>query len=437
MASQVLLDTRARVWEAMKALLDATENRTLSGQEKEALAKMEGELDEYDYAIREQDKAAERRAKYETIPDTGEVPSTRAAENRETHPLTPNGPAGSAALRNAAQIAGNSTDFVHLAEYERAFDQFLRRGVSGMAPEQRSALAHGESRAQSVGTNTAGGFTVPPGFLQKITDALKAYGGMLGVSNVISTDSGQSLVWPSADDTGNTGAILAENAPITAQDITFGQKTLLAYMYTSKLVLVSYQLLQDSAFDLNAWLPGKFAQRLGRILNAHFTNGTGAGAQPVGLVPNLTTGKTGATGQTLTVAGDDLIDLIHSVDPAYRNANSKFMLADTSIKVVRKLKDTTGQYLWQPGLTAGSPDTLLGYGVVINQDMPVMAANAKSIAFGDFNAAYVIRRVQDVQVKRLEERYADALQVGFFSFCRYDGTVDDTNAAKLYVNSAT
>lgn len=432
------MDSRARVWEAQKALLDAAENRTLSGQEKSALAKMDEELDEYDFAIRAQDAREIRAKSYEGIPGEGEV-STRSNENGRTepHPLTPDGPAGTAALRNAAAASTGNSNFVDLAQYERAFDAYVRRGAEGISPEQRGILMQRESRAQSIGTNTAGGFTVPPGFLQKITDALKAFGGMLSVANVISTDSGQSLVWPSADDTGNTGAILAENNPITAQDITFGQKTLSAYMYTSKLVLVSYQLLQDSAFDLNAWLPGKFAQRLGRILNAHFTNGTGGGAQPVGLVPNLSAGKTGATGQTLTVAGDDLIDLIHSVDPAYRNGNSKFMLADTSIKVVRKLKDTTGQYLWQPGLTAGSPDTLLGYGVTINQDMPVMAANAKSIAFGDFNAAYVVRRVQDVQVKRLEERYADALQVGFFSFARYDGTVDDTNAAKLYVNSAT
>jgi HK97 family phage major capsid protein len=431
------MDARARVWEAQKALLDATENRTMSQQEKDSLARMDQELDEYDYSIRAQDAGEERRAKYEAIPDDGTAPSTRASENNtQPHPLTPGGPAGTQATRNAVAAATTPGGFVDLATVERAFDAYVRRGIEGCSVEQRTIL---ETRAQGTTSGSVGGFTVPQGFLQKITDALKAFGGMLGVANVISTDSGQPLVWPSADDTGNVGAILAENpgGAIPAQDITFGQKTLSAYMYTSKLVLVSYQLLQDSAFDLNAWLPGKFAQRLGRALNAHFTNGTGGGAQPVGLVPNLGTGKTGATGQTLTVTGDDLIDLIHSIDPAYRNANSRFMLADTSIKVVRKLKDTTGQYLWQPGLTAGSPDTLLGYGVVINQDMPVMAANAKSIAFGDFNSAYVIRRVQDVQVKRLEERYADFLQVGFFAFARYDGTVDDANAAKLYVNSAT
>lgn len=429
--SQVLYDRRAQVWEAQKALLDATADRTLSGQEKEALAKMDTDLDEIDFAIRAQERGKERSARYDAL---GEPPvSTRGSES---HPLTPEGPAGTAAVRNAVRSAASSGDFVNQRDYERAFDSYLRRGVAEMNSEQRSILER-EFRDLSVGTNTAGGYTVPPGFSQRITDAMKAFGGMLDVSNVITTDSGQSLVWPTADDTGNVGAILAENNAAPTQDITFGQKTLGAYMYTSKMVKVSFQLLNDSAFDLNAWLPDKFAQRIGRAINAHFTNGTGGGTQPVGLVPNLTVGKTGATGQTLTVTSDDLIDLIHSIDPAYRNERSRFMLADTSVKVVRKLKDTTGQYLWQPGLTSGSPDTLLGYGVKINQDMPAMAANAKSVAFGDFNAAYVIRQVQGVQVLRLNERYADALQVGFLSFARYDGNVDDTNAAKLYQNSAT
>jgi HK97 family phage major capsid protein len=429
--SQVLYDQRARVWEAHKALLDSCADRTMSSQEKEALAKMDAELDELDYSVRAHEAAAERAARYEPVGDP--AVSTRGSE---VHPATPDGPAGTAATRSAVRAAGSSADFPHQHEYERAFDSYLRRGVGDMNSEQKAVLQR-EFRDLSIGTNTAGGYTVPPGFADRITDAMKAYGGMLDVSNVINTDSGQPLQWPSADDTGNVGAILAENTAATTQDITFGTKTLSAYMYTSKMVKVSFQLLNDSAFDLNAWLPKKFAQRIGRAINAHFTNGTGGGAQPVGLVPNLSVGKTGATGQTLAVGSDDLIDLIHSVDPAYRSERARFMLADTSIKVVRKLKDTTGQYIWQPGLSQGSPDMLLGYGVTINQDMPVMAANAKSIAFGDFTEAYVIRQVQGIQVLRLTERFADALQVGFLAFARYDGTVDDTNAAKLYANSAT
>jgi HK97 family phage major capsid protein len=444
--SQVLYDRRAQVWEAYKALLDATADRTLSGQEKEAETRMSGELDELDEAISTQEKGKQRAALYDAA-DEPQV-STRSADNaqaRASHPLTPEGPAGTSAVRNAVRAA-NAGDFVQVADYERAFDAYLRRGTAQLNSEQRAVLDRYEARDLSVGTTTAGGYTVPPGFVQKITDALKLYGGMLQVSNVINTDSGQPLQWPTADDTGNVGAILAENNAATTLDVTFGQKTLGAYMYTSRIVKVSYQLLNDSAFDLGAWVPVKFAQRIGRALNAHFTNGTGGGTQPAGLVPNLTVGKVGAVGSTISLgaggasnpAYGELIDLIHSVDPAYRESPAaRFMMADSSVKIVRKILDTTGQPIWQPGLQAGQPSTILGYPVVINQDMPVMAINAKSIAFGDFNAAYVVRQVQGVQVKRFDERFADALQVGFLSFARYDGVVDDSNAAKLWQNSAT
>lgn len=436
--SQVLYDRRAQVWDAQKALLDASADRTLSGEEKHALEKMDVELDELDYAIRAQEAGKEKRERYDA-PVSDSPLDTRAADNAP-HPLTPDGRAGSAATRNAVLAARGERggeQFAHLHEFEKAFDAYMRRGPSQLNAEQRGVLERYEARALSIATTTAGGYTVPPGFLQKITDAMKAYGGMLDVANVINTDSGQPLVWPTADDTGNVGTILAENTVAPTLDVTFGQKTLSAYMYTSGIIAVSFQLLNDSAFDLNAWLPEKFAQRIGRAINAHFTNGTGGGVQPTGLVPNLTSGKVGATGQTLTASGDDLIDLIHSVDPAYRNSRARFMLNDASVKVVRKLKDTTGQYLWQPGLSASNPDTILGYPVTTNQDMPVMAANAKSIAFGDFNAAYVIRQVSGVAVKRFDERFADQLQVGFLSFARYDGNTDDVKAAKVYVNSAT
>jgi HK97 family phage major capsid protein len=207
-------------------------------------------------------------------------------------------------------------------------------------------------------------------------------------------------------------------------------------MYTSKLVLVSYQLLNDSAIDVDGTLRSLLAERIGRIWNTHFTTGTGT-SQPTGIVTGATTGVTGTTGQTLTVIYDNLVDLIHSIDPSYRNANCKFMVADATLAAVRKLKDTQGHPLWQPSVQAGTPDTLLSYPVVINQDMPVMAANAKSILFGDIRSAYVARIVNDVQIVRLNERYADFLQVGFFGFARADGTVQNANAIRVYANSAT
>lgn len=437
--SQVLYDRRGQVWEAQKALLTATADRTLSGEEKAALERMDQELDEIDFAIDVQEKGQARSQRYD-LPGEQAV-STRTAE---VHPATPDGPAGTAATRSAVRTATSGADFTHQHEYERAFDSYLRRGAAGMNAEQRSVLERYETRDQSIGTNTAGGYTVPPGFLTRITDAMKAYGGMLEAANVIQTDSGQPLQWPTADDTGNVGAILAENNPAPEQDITFGTKTLSAFMYTSKMIQVSIQLLTDSAFDLNAWLPEKFAQRLGRAVNAHFTNGTGGGTQPAGIVPNLAVGKVGAVGSTVSLgaggasnpAYGEIIDLIHSVDPAYR-ARGQFMMADSSIKIVRKVLDSTGQPMWQPGLQQGVPATLAGYPIIINQDMPVMAINAKSIIFGDISAAYLIRRVQGTQVLRMNERFADSLQVGFLSFARYDGTVDDASAAKIWQNSAT
>lgn len=432
MPSRELLDQRAQIVESIRALSDATRGRVRSGEEETAWERL---TTDYDVVQRNLGIETEAETILAAMDSPAETVNTRGTEMR-THPLTPEGPAGTAATQSAVRsYTPGAGDFAHLHDYERAFDAFLRRGLGNMPTEQRQLMER-EYRDLSVGTNTAGGFTVPPGFVQRITDAMKAYGGMLEVANVINTESGQPLVWPTADDTGNVGAILAENNPAPIQDVTFGQKNLSAFMYTSKMVKVSYQLLNDSAFDLNAWLPQKFAQRIGRAINAHFTAGTGGGLQPAGLIPNLAVGKAGPTGQTITVTLDDLIDLIHSIDPEYR-ANARFMLADSTIRAVRKIKDSTGQPVWQPGMQAGVPDTLLGYPLTINQDMPVMAASAKSIAFGDFRAAYVVRQVQGVQVKRFDERYADALQVGFLSFARYDGTVDDAQAARVYQNSAT
>lgn len=435
-----LYEQRARIHDSMKALLEATSNRTMSGEEEAAWERMEESMTkvERSIAIKERGEAITTRL---------DAPATGVAETRnEAHPLTPDGQAGTAALRDAVTVAASGGEFSSAHDYSQAFDTWMRSGMNGLSAEKRSVLqkhnqnvvfSNGEYRDLAIGTNSAGGFTVPPGFLQRLVDALKAYGGMLQACNVIDTDSGQPLQWPTADDTGNVGAILAENVAAPTQDITFGTKTLSAYMYTSKMVKVSYQLLNDSAFDLGAWLPTKFAQRIGRAINSHFTNGTGGGTQPTGMVPNLTVGKTGLAGQTLTVIYDDIVDLIHSIDPAYRDGGGSFMMADSSLKVVRKLKDTQGRPLWEPSLQQGTPSSLLGYPVVINQDMPVMAANAKSIAFGNFREAYIIRQVQGVQLKRFDERFADALQVGFLSFARYDGTTDDLGAAKLYVNSAT
>ncbi|WP_086847051.1 phage major capsid protein [Amycolatopsis kentuckyensis] len=360
----------------------------------------------------------ERSAKY------GEIDFDTLIEERKAGP---EGPADAPAGKPVEE------------RYEEAFSGFLRRGINGLAAEQRQLMNERmtelDTRAQSTST-TAGGYTIPPGFLTRITETMKAFGGILNVAELITTDSGNPLQWPTFDGTAQTGQLLSENTQETALDLAFGQKTLGAYTYSSRIVQVSLQLLQDSAFNLDEFVARQLGIRIGRAVAAHLATGTGS-SQPEGLFTNATTGKTGTTGQTTSVIYDDLVDLIHSVDPAYRAQNPIFVLNDSSLKVIRKLKDSQGRPLWEPSLQVGAPDTILGYGYVVDQGVASMAANAKSIGFGDVRSAYVVRQVAGGQMLRLAERYADYLQVGYLGFLRLDAKPNDTAAFKVYANSAT
>ena len=319
------------------------------------------------------------------------------------------------------------------------FHRWMLVGMEGLNAEERQFMQTRHmpliQAAQST-TGSAGGFMIPQAFSDRLEIALKFYSGMLQNADVIETESGAAMPWPTVNDTAQKGAILAENATIPAQDVTFASVTLDAYMYTSKLIAVSWQLMQDAAFSVENLIADIAGERLGRIWNEHFTTGTGS-SQPNGVVTASTQGKVGTTGQTGSVIYDDLIDLIYSVDKAYRQ-QAKFMMNDASVKIIRKLKDANNLPLWQPSVQAGEPDSILGYPLVVNNDVATMAANAKSILFGDLKK-YKIRRVRGMGLLRLNERYADALQVGFFAFGRADGDLIDagTNPVKHYANSAT
>lgn len=321
-------------------------------------------------------------------------------------------------------------------KHEAAFRDYLLNGEAEMSPESRAVMR--EFRAQSVGTTTAGGYLVPEGFSNALEESMLEFGGMREAATVFGTASGNDLPWPTVDDTAQKGAILAENTAVAEQDFTFGQIVFKAYKYSSKLVKVSVELLQDSAFDLNAYLVGALGTRLARITNEHFTTGTNS-AQPQGVVTGSSVGKTGATGQTTTIIYDDIVDLLHSVDPAYRRSpKAAFMCSDSMIKVIHKLKDANNLPLWEPSIKVGEPDSILGKRVIVNQDVAAPAASAKSLLFGDFSK-YMIRDVKGVTVLRLNERYADAHQVGFLAFMRADGRILDagTDPIKHYANSAT
>lgn len=294
--------------------------------------------------------------------------------------------------------------------------------------------------AMSTTTTTEGGYTVPSEIASMVIDKLKAFGGMREVATVLSTSTGVAMNWPTSDGTSDVGAIVGQNTAANAADITFGTIGLNPFYYTSNKIALPLELIQDSAIDVVGYVVQRLATRIARIQNTHFTVGGGT-TVPDGVMVKAGIGKTGTTGQTLTVTYADLIDLKHSVNRAYRR-NARYMLNDLSVAVVSKLVDTTGRPIWTPGdaesIANGKPDTLCGYPVAINDDVAVMAANALSIGFGDFSA-YNIRDVAGTIVLRRFDDSAFALsnQVGFCAWTRSGGNLLDTAAVKTYKNSAS
>jgi HK97 family phage major capsid protein len=408
-----LMEERARVWDQMQAI------RSTATEEKrsELTAEERGSWDKAEARLSELTADIEREQRADEFAKTLAPKMEQAAEE----------------IRAEAPKA----------EYRDVFEKWARFGSSELSGDEKRALregfvaASGESRALGVGTGAAGGYAVPQGFRDVLIETMKFYNSVRQVATVITTDNGATLPWPVNNDTANVGAILAENTQITQQDVALTQEQLSAYMYTSKLVLVSLQLLQDSAVNIEQFLARKLGQRIGRIQNQHFTTGSGSG-QPLGLITGGTNISTAATGSTTAIKYADLVNTMFKVDPAYRNGqNVKWMWSDTALASIRNLVDGQNRPLWEPSVQAGTPDMLLGKEVVINNDLAAPAASAKTGAFGDFEAGYVIRDVSGVQTVRLDERYADFLQVGWFAYCRTDATVQDTAAYTVFQQSAT
>lgn len=325
--------------------------------------------------------------------------------------------------------------------YSAAFRNFILNGVGAMTTEDLTTLRQGSvQNAQSTGTGTAGGYLVPTGWGGELLEALRAFGGMRNVATIISTAGGNALPWPTVDETGVEGEIVAENVAATAADVTFGTTQIGAYKYSSKIFTIPFELLQDQGpgIDIEAFVRRAAAMRIARITNKHFTVGTNTN-QPQGIVTASAAGKVGAAGKTTDVDTDDLIDLEHSVDPAYRALPGVgWMFHDNTLRTLKKKKDADGRPLWFPGFTTKEPDTLLGYGYDINQDMPTMAANAKSILFGDLSS-YLIRDIMQVTLFRFDDSaFVSKGQIGFLAWSRHDGKlVSAGQPVKHYQNSAT
>jgi HK97 family phage major capsid protein len=308
---------------------------------------------------------------------------------------------------------------------------YLRHG-NNVTAEQAIAIRN----AMSTGTTTEGGYTVPSEVASMVIDSLKAFGGMREVADVFTTEGGNPMNWPTSDGTAEVGEIVAENGAATGADITFSTVAVNPYKYSSKKIALPWELIQDSAIDVIAFVVNRLATRLGRITNTHYTTGDGS-SKPYGVAARASSGKVGTTGQTATVIYDDLFDLKHSVNRAYRNG-AKFMMADATVGIVSKLKETTGRPIWEPAVTAGAPDMLLGHAVAINDDVATMAANAKSILFGNFSYFKIRDVAGSVQMRRFDDSaFALNGQVGFCGWMRTGSNLVDTAAVKYYANSAS
>lgn len=325
----------------------------------------------------------------------------------------------------------------------KLFAKWLRGGDKALSAEEWQSIHN----TMSTTTTTEGGYAVQTDVATKVLDALKAFGGMRRVSTILRTEKGNPMSFPTSDGTAEVGEIIAENATATAADPSFGTKSLPVYKYSSKIIAVPFELLQDSSVDIEAFVRNRMVTRLGRITNTHFTTGDAA-SKPNGIINAASTGVTASNGtsQVTAITYASIIDLIHSVDPAYRElGNCKFMLNDASVKVIRKIVDSSSRPIFVPGYDGmiggtpfAQPDVLCGYPIVVNQDIAVMAASAKSIAFGDFSF-YYIRDAMDMMMFRFtDSAYAKLGQVGFLAWLRSGGNfIDVGGAVKLFVNAAS
>lgn len=313
----------------------------------------------------------------------------------------------------------------------QAFTAFLRNGLTNLTPEERQAL--NEMRAQGVGVNDHGGYTVPKEMQARIVEQMKAYGGIASVAQILTTSDGRTIEWITADGTTEEGELIGENTAATEADTLFGIANLGAKKLSSKIIRVSNELLQDSAINIESYLADRIAQRIGRAEAKYLIQGTGAGtpAQPKGLAASVT-----GTTQAKTAGKVDWLDvnaLLHSLDPAYRNVgNSRLAFNDNTFKVLKEMVDAQNRPLWLPDVAGVAPSTILGKQYVIDQGIADIAKDAKFLYFGDFNR-FVVRRVAYMTLKRLVERYAEFDQTAFLAFHRFDCVLEDTSAIKALI----
>lgn len=321
-------------------------------------------------------------------------------------------------------------------EYRSLFARVIC-GVSpsDLEPEERQILRAGmtdfEQRQQVAGTNSAGGYTVPTTLMAEIEREMKDWGPMFDsdVARVLTTGSGNEMTLPTVDDTANEAEKHTEGAELTddgGKDVTIGQKVLGAYSYDTEFIKWSWELEDDSIFDMELLLASLLGERLGRLGNKQLTVGTGTN-NPNGIVTASGLGNTAVA--TNALASDELIDLQHSVNAAYRRSpKCRWQFADTTLKAIRKLKDGDGNYLWQMGdIKTAAPSTLLDKPYSINDDVPAIGAGNTPIIFGD-HSKYFVRKVGRPIIGVLRERFWP--NMGIAGLARFDGELANASAVK-------
>lgn len=383
---------------ALQAIIDGATGRSLTDEEVQRYEELEGQL--------------------KTTQKDVEVRSRQAAYmTPTTAPLVVTG------------AKGKEDDTL-----ERAFNHYLRTGVANQDIT--------ELRAQSVGTDSAGGYLVPDVMRDKLIEKRKAFGGIAAAAEEITTSGGETLRWPTLDDTSNAGVIAAEGtAPASGgADLVFGEKTLGAFKYiapgASNLPLrVSVELLQDSAFDIEGLVTRKLGERIARKQASDWVNGAGT-TLPFG----ITTGTAGTAFTSAGITYAELVAAVHEVDPEYRE-NAKWAFNDATLAKIETLVDGQGRPLLNmstDGISGGPTNkTLLGYPVVIDQAFATYTDGGtnKWGVFGDISAGYVIRRVKDLTLIVNPYARANEGQVEYTLWARADGTVQDPNAFRVLINA--
>ena len=395
-----LQEKRANIWEQGKALLDAAEKegRELTAEEADSFRKMNEDMDALGSQVTmlaERAKADEdMRAAFETI-----------ASRKEERP----------AEREGDDVA---SEFRKLASGES-------RGFNMSAAELRDL---------TKGTATSGGATVPTGFYGQLWAHLIETAQLMNFVTVITTDGGNPIVFPTTT-AHSSAALIAENTTITESDPAFTSRTLSSYKYAVAFQAPT-ELLDDTGVDLEGYLAMQAGRAVGNTLGAHLMTGTGT-SQPSGLITGASLGVTGGTGVAGVPTADNLIDLYYSVIAPYRaSSKAAWVMKDSTVAAVRKLKDTTNQYIWTPGLS-GAPDSILGKPLITDPNVASTAVSAKSVAFGDLSAYYV-RVAGGMRFERSTDFAFGSDQVTFRCILRADGVLlDQTGAVKYYAGGAS